>query len=417
MVPFLLFLLLPLSLCPLTGDIILRSFPQDCTVSSKGVALEPVSDDGEYRRFILPEESHSLVLEAPGYRPLTLELPPPGKGEKNPPLLEAKLEKDGLPLFKIGEIPTAVQPKSVTFSPDGRYLAVASLGSSRGLQIFRTDPLEHVVDLIPPDRGKSRTGYVESCWLGSRKEVWFSQMDTGEFHVYGTDSWDYRGSWTGEGLWSKVLLANRDETRVYLSHWSSQNVTEIDTVSREVRRSFETSGIPRGLALSPDGGTLLVAIYSADALDYINLETGEVTTRTYSDRIGAMRHIVSDGLRGLHYVTNMARKTVYALSDRTGLIVRRFDVGHKPNTAQISPDGRWLFVSCRGPNNPRTYLIEGPEYGRVYLIDLDRQEVAGWIWGRDQTTGLDVSPDSRTLAFTNFKENTLELYRIDKWKE
>jgi YVTN family beta-propeller protein len=399
--------------------LILRYFPQDSQILLDGIPVDPdvITGKGEYRTFFLSSGLHHLTLYAEGYLsqdyPLTLS-----GGEE---LIEGKLEKPDLPIYQLEELPTAHQPKSVTFSPDGEYLAVASLGSNRGLQIYTLHPFAHLIDLIPPPALANKTGFVESCWLPQRNEVWVSQMNTGKFHIFSTVDWSYIGSYDTGGTWSKVLLPKGDESRVYISNWDSETVTEIDVETREILRIFPVSGIPRGLTLSPDDQTLLVSIFSANALDSVNLETGEVSTKRYSGHSGAMRHFVSDRRRGLHYITNMQLALVYAISDRDGSVQRIYQVGQKPNSAAMSPDGRYLFVSCRGPNNPKSYLIEGPEFGRVYIIDLEKQQVLGWIWGRDQTTGLDVSPDSRYLAFTDFKDNCLELYGIQPleglWKE
>ena len=412
-------------LLPLTGQtglvpITLRHFPLDSRVFLDGLPVSPdeTEEEGEYRTYYMSEGLHHLSVTAEGYLSQTYPIRARGAGE----LIEGKLEKPGLPLYYLDELPTARQPKSVTFSPDGRYMAVASLGSGKGLQIFSTRPFAHLTDLIPPEPMASQTGFVESCWLPARGEIWFSQMNTGQFHVFSVDGWAYLGSFDAGGAWSKVLLASRDEARVYISNWESETVTEIDTETRAILRTFPVSGIPRGLSLSPEGNSLIVSVFSANSLDFIDLETGESSTRTYSAHSGAMRHLIPDGKRGLLYATNMLLGLVYSLSDRTGAVKRIYRVGQKPNTAQMSPDGRYLFVSCRGPNNPITYLIEGHEFGKIYIIDLEKQAVLGWIWGRDQPTGLDVSPDSGYLAFTDFKDDSLELYRIERegetgWKE
>lgn len=389
------------------SSLFLRFFPTSSQVTIDGTLVRPDRWESEVRIFSLEPGSHGITISEEGYfnREFTVVV---GEGESVS--LEGKLEKADLPLYKLGELPTARQPKSVTFSPDGESLAVSSLGSDRGVQIYSLHPFAHVRDLRPPQAKKE--GFVETAWFPEREELWVTQMTTGLFHVYNTNDWQLKGSFDTGGLWPKVILVSPDERRAYISHWESRTVTEIDVESRRVLRTFPVSGVPRGLALSGDGKSLLTTIYTANALDTIDLETGRVATKSYGGEPGSMRHIVPAPLGGLFYVTNMYNRSVYALSDRGGGVREVFRVGSKPNTAQVTPDGRYLFVSCRGPNNPESYLLQGHEYGKVYIIDCLEQEIVGWIWGADQTTGLDVSPDSRYLVFTNFKENTLELYKI-----
>ncbi len=108
----------------------------------------------------------------------------------------------------------------------------------------------------------------------------------------------------------------------------------------------------------------------------------------------------------------MGKNRVYKMT-REGDFSGYWNVGRNPNTCAMTPDGNWLFVSCRGPNNPeKGYLEEGYEYGKVYIINLKTDKTEGWIWGRDQTTGLDISPDGRWLAFTDFLDQNLEIYKI-----
>ena len=155
-------------------------------------------------------------------------------------------------------------------------------------------------------------------------------------------------------------------------------------------------------------------MFSSSGIDRIDLKTGEIMA-TYEASPGrnfAMRHIVYDGFRGEYYITAMGAGRVYRLSEN-GEWLGWWDVGDKPNTCALSPDGSRLFVSCRGPNNPDTgYLHKGYELGKIFIINLISGSVEGWIWGRDQPTGLDVSPDGQYLVFSDFLSHRLELYRI-----
>ena len=86
-----------------------------------------------------------------------------------------------------------------------------------------------------------------------------------------------------------------------------------------------------------------------------------------------------------------------------------------PNTIDLSPDGRVLYVSNRGRNGA-CYCAPGPEWGSVLAIDAASGRVLDAIVGGNQTTGLDVSADGRLLAFTDFLDNRLSLFAIPPYR-
>ncbi len=82
------------------------------------------------------------------------------------------------------------------------------------------------------------------------------------------------------------------------------------------------------------------------------------------------------------------------------------------NTIQLSLDGKYLFVSCRGPNNSAGYTLRSPRSGKLYLISTDNFEVLKVWTGGNQPTGLGLSPDGRYLATTDFHDARLNVYMI-----
>jgi DNA-binding beta-propeller fold protein YncE len=87
-------------------------------------------------------------------------------------------------------------------------------------------------------------------------------------------------------------------------------------------------------------------------------------------------------------------------------------VDSHPNTIDLSPSGRFLYVSNRGANNPKGYNLPGPEWGSVVVVDTATGQLVDAIVGGNQTTGLDVSDDGTLLAFTDFLDNRLAVYAI-----
>jgi sugar lactone lactonase YvrE len=170
---------------------------------------------------------------------------------------------------------------------------------------------------------------------------------------------------------------------------------------------------PRGLYPTPDGRRLYVAGYGTGEIQRIDLASGRGTVLLRTG--GAMRHLVGDG--NALYANDMARARVYAVDLRTEDVRELARTDQKPNTMDLSPDGRLLFVSNRGANNPRSYYLPGPEWGSVLVLDTRTGRVLDAVVGGNQTTGLDVSSDGRRLAFSDFLDNRVRVYHIPPYHD
>lgn len=393
-------------------EVTFRIFPREYLIQTADgdTLLEIKAVSSEKDRAVYSLRAGAVLISAQGYIPQIISL------SKHDSLIEAKLERRSGPLIRVGEISTDYQPKSVRFAPDGKSLFIANLGDFTALSQFSLNPLSQIRSFQVPQEYRGDSGFVETLILPGREEIWLSQMTRNIIHIFDMNTGEYLEGIVVSGIWPKVLLATEDGSRVYVSCWDSETIVEIDTESRHEIRSFKSSGTPRGMAFSPDGKNLLAAIFSSSGIDKIDLETGELlaTYEASPGRITAMRHIVYDRYRREYYITAMAAGQVYRLSE-DGKWLGWWEVGEKPNTCAVSPDGSRLFVSCRGPNNPDTgYLHKGYEFGKIFVINLISGEVESWIWGQDQPTGLDISPDGQYLAFSDFLSHKLELYRITR---
>jgi len=207
----------------------------------------------------------AVLVSAPGYQPRIIGL------SRNPETVEAKLERRFTALVKVDEISTDYQPKSVRFAVDGESVYVANLGDFTALTQFNVAPLKRIRSFEVPEKYRRDSGFVETLILPGRNEIWLSQMNRNVIHIFDISSGEYLAGIEVSGVWPKVLAASADETRVYVSCWDSKTIVEIDTGLRQELRSFHTSGTPRGLVLSPDGRSLLAAMFSSSGIDRIDL--------------------------------------------------------------------------------------------------------------------------------------------------
>jgi len=126
---------------------------------------------------------------------------------------------------------------------------------------------------------------------------------------------------------------------------------------------------------------------------------------------------VADRSKNLFYASAMGSGQIIVVSFQNDKVIKKIKVGDKPNTIQLSADKKFLFISTRGPNNRKSYLLKGPVFGKVFVMNTENFEIKDWIWGKNQPTGLDVSPDNKYLAFTDFLDQNIEIYAIkpDLW--
>lgn len=375
----------------------IRSFPLHATVLREGEPVRVEQVEGQWEQ-VAAHEGELLEVDAPGYHPYQLRVAEEDR-------YEVKLEPITDRLQRMTQISTGRQPKSVEFSHDGGLMVVAELEGT-GLAVYDAATGAHVRQIV-----LGGTGFVETYSLASREELWLSQMIGGLIHVISTRDWRVLASFQSGGNWSKVVTATDDESLVFVSNWISEDVSVIDAKTRTVLRTFDCEGVPRGLALSEDERHIYVANYDTGYIEKHDVATGELVGRL-GDGPGAKRHLVADYERARLYATDMARGTVSVYSLSTDLLLRERYLGDKLNTIALDDSGRYLFLSDRGPNNPVDYTIPGPAFGRVTVLDAVTLEPVSAVWGQNQPTGIAIDPSGRRLAFTNFLDYTMELYRF-----
>ncbi|QQO10890.1 YncE family protein [Breznakiella homolactica] len=399
---------------PLPCGFSVKSGPPEAGLFLGESELLPLSEAAGIRTFLLETAGAPLTVRHPGYR--TREIDPETlAGAVRSGLMEIKLEPDSGPLSLVTELPTGRQPKSAVFSPDGTRIFIPLL-DEHGIDVFgfseeagRTPVLRYETRLKVPE-SQSR-GFVEPLADERRRELWVSNMEDHEIHIFDLHSLTFIDSISSGGAMPKVIVQNPQGSITAVSNWQSKTVSLIDPETRKITARIPTGGTPRGMVFSPDGTLLYTAIFDEPAVAVIDTVLGKVTARyRLYEGAGAARHILYSA--GKLYVSDMARGTVNILDAATGKLLRSRRVGPNINTIAFSPDKGRIFVSSRGRNNPEDYTLPGPDFGTLSVLDARDLSPQGRVWGRNQPTGLAVSPDGKYLVFTDFLDANLELYQI-----
>lgn len=243
------------------------------------------------------------------------------------------------------------------------------------------------------------------------KTIFVSQMATNTIWEVDRASRKVVRHYQCGGKYPKILLLSRDEKLLYSSNWTSNDVTEIDVATGKVKRTIPVVDTPRGLYITPDSKYMYVSGFGVGELQKIELATGK--GKVLKKTGGSFRHMVADETKNLLYVGEFSEGEIYVCDMATDEVRELAPTDQRPNTIDLSPDGKVLYVSNRGKDNPETgYLTKGPEWGTVLAIDAATGEVLDAIVGGNQCTGLDVSPDGTLLAFSDFLDYVIRVYRI-----
>ena len=343
----------------------------------------------------------TLTLSLPGSNTLTQQVLLDGDRS-----MDVWLDPKGLLHHQIGTFDTGPNPKQVAFSPDGREIWVTLLGG-HGVQVFdaRTRKLLDQIRL-------GQHGAVEVIFTRDGRTVFASQMESASVFEIDRATRKVHRQLHTKGSWTKVLALSPDERTLYAANWSSNDVSAIDLASAKVKL-IKTVRTPRGLYPTADGKRLFVAGYADGEIQRIDLASGasKVLVRTG----GAMRHLVGDPRAGKLYADDMATSQAFVVDLASEKVRQLARTDKMPNTIDLSPDGKVLYVSNRGKNG-RCYCAPGPEWGSVLAIDTATGRVLDAIVGGNQTTGLDVSPDGHTLAFSDFLDDKVHLYTIPDYQ-
>jgi YVTN family beta-propeller protein len=319
--------------------------------------------------------------------------------------LDQWLSPSGQLHHKRYEVKTGSNPKQVAFTPDGKQLWVTLLGS-RGVQVFDTATGELLDVIIMGTRG----GAVEVIFTADGTRAYVSQMETASVYEVDTQKRKVLRRFATGGNWTKILALSPDEKTLYAANWVSNDVSVINVADGALIKKIPTVKTPRGVVITPDGRRMFIAGFDGGELQRIDLISGEKKIMLSTG--GAMRHLALDEKTKRIYADDMATGTAHTIDFDKETVTTLGKTDAFPNSIDLSPDGKYLYVSNRGENNPVSYSIPGPEWGSVVVIDTATGKTVDAMVGGNQTTGLDVSPDGKLLAFTDFLDNRLTLMDI-----
>jgi len=373
--------------------------PEGAQISISSASGDVLSGAGPYDADVLSGPI-TLSIEMDGYNTFTREY-----FVDAPLALEYYLDPEGQVLHGIGLITTLGAPKGVSVTHDGSEAWTSILDGPPSIQIFnpRTGELLGGVDI-------GEHGAVEVIFNKAGTLAYTSQMETAKCFEIDVKTRQVIREFDTNSAWTKWVELSPDEKTLYASNWSGDDVSIIDLETGALVKRLGVSNTPRGMYATDDAKYLYVAGFDSGDLERFDLTT--FTREVLFTEGGALRHIVADEKTKRLFISDMANDVIWVHDMVTGATTKFVDVDEKPNTIDLTPDGKMLFVSCRGENNEKSYYIPGPEWGSILVFDTATGAPLDALIAGNQPTALDVSDDGKLLIFSDFLDNRLRVYEI-----
>jgi DNA-binding beta-propeller fold protein YncE len=227
------------------------------------------------------------------------------------------------------------------------------------------------------------------------------------------------------------VVASPEGGTLYVACETAARIAVVDLASGTITRTMPTPDAPLGLAISKDGGNLIVTCAAPESTICVLDTTSGETLATHAAGYTAMAPVLSPDERTL-YVCNRFNNEVQFLDLTTGRTAARVAVRREPVAMDRTPDGKHLIVANHLPHG----RSDAEHVAAVVsVIDVAAGRVCKELPlpnGSTLLRGIAVSPDGKFAAVTHLvgrfhlpttqldrgwvQTNALTLIDITRWE-
>ncbi|HTJ69142.1 MAG TPA: GH92 family glycosyl hydrolase [Actinospica sp.] len=211
-----------------------------------------------------------------------------------------------------------------------------------------------------------------------------SGMATGYYQVQFTAHASNGAVLPSVSLLVTVAAAGESIPTAYVSNYSDNTVTPVDTRTHNAGPAIPVGGGPDGMIVA--GGKLFVANNNTNDVTVIDTSTNAVVATIAVGSVAADVAATPDGKTV--WVTNFSDGTVQPIDVATLTAGTPVTVGSEPERLAVSPDGTQLWVANQGS-------------GTVSDVNLATDTVSHTIAVGAAPFGVAVTPDSGKVFITN----------------
>jgi len=189
-----------------------------------------------------------------------------------------------------------------------------------------------------------------------------------------------------------ALVSWENENLLYIAQGSAKQVAVFNTNSAKIIDTIDVPAEPTGLALSADGGQLYVTCAGPKGrLCVVETRTKRIVKQVPAGYGARSPVLDSDG--GMLYVCNRFSNDVSVINTKNNKHVTRINVLREPFAADITPDGKWLFVGNHLPDRPADAESVACKVCVINTETMDTEVSISLPNGSTALCGIAVSPD------------------------
>jgi len=319
---------------------------------------------------------------------------------------------------KVGE---GISPKSVVASPQGIVIA-QNMMYTHGVTAYDSEGslLTRISDAVPMSMlGLKRSGEatgspVEAAFSpdGSFAYVSNYQMYGSGFNQPGFDkciaadgydtSYVYKIDMAklrvvaavGVGAVPKFLAVSPDGKTLLVSNWCSSTVSVVDLVTFTEQRQVLVGRYPRGIAISNDSAVAYIAVMGGGRIARVDMTKWKV--KQWRSPNSTPRHILLSPDGSKLYLSHNIASVVAEVNASNGRVLRRVTTGNAPRTMAMSPDGAALYVVNYDSNT-------------VSVVDATSMKVVQTVSTPTHPIGVTFEPTKNRVWVASYR-GTLLLY-------
>lgn len=212
-----------------------------------------------------------------------------------------------------------------------------------------------------------------------------------------------------------VLAVGRDGRCLYAACQDACQVTWVELPGGRILRRVDVPAAPTGLALVPDGSTLIVTCAGPkSSVLVLDAESGRQLAAIPAGHTAVAPVVGLDGRRV--YVANRFDNDVSVIDLAAGRELARLEAVREPIASAITPDGKLVLVANHLPRTRTDADYRGDVSPVITVIDTATNQTGSILMphGASSLRGICVAPDGRHAYVTHLLSNFEMIpFRVD----